>query len=201
MVSGCRILAVKMTVRVMLLVWAIMLVACGGGDVVDRGTRVTTEPTSEASSPSASPSATSSPLPSPAPSPSPNTFSFGDTVESATGNQVTVYRWDTDVNWPIEARPGKVLSQIEAKFCVGPNPPQSYDVGALHLAFSLEMPDHARIASESQGYNGDEFLVQTNLMLGAGECARGLVIFQSPKGKRPDYVVFSSSSVIKRNVP
>jgi len=37
--------------------------------------------------------------------------------------------------------------------------------------------------------------------LGPNECERGLVFFATPRGRRPQYVVFSSSSVIKWRVP
>jgi hypothetical protein len=33
-----------------------------------------------------------------------------------------------------------------------------------------------------------------------GDCARGIVVFSSPTGERPEYVVFSSSSIIKWEV-
>jgi hypothetical protein len=65
--------------------------------------------------------------------------------------------------------------------------------------FSLEMRNGLRIASEGLGYNGDELLVQAD-PIAEGDCARGIVVFSSPTGERPEYVVFSSSSIIKWEV-
>lgn len=176
----------------------------GQTQVLDRGTPLSPASQTPTSSPSPSPTsppASSSPSPSPSPTPASvpadATFVLGDTVGSAAGNEVTAYLWDKNVNWPIDADPGKEFSRAEVGICTGPDLSEPIPVNEFAFNWSLEMPNHTRIASESSGFNSDELLSQFNLQLGPNECARGLVIFQTPAGQKPAFVVFSSSSVIK----
>jgi hypothetical protein len=86
---------------------AALLAGCSKGSTVDTGTTVGTEPT---------PIATASPRADPTETPTPQqTFKMGDVVRTKLGNKVVVYDWNTDVNWPINAKGGDVYSQIEVK--------------------------------------------------------------------------------------
>ncbi len=95
-----------------------------------------------------------------------------------------------------------MLSQIDMKFCAAdPLPPGGrIPVGNLPANMNLQLPDYTLVSGEQTGYNSDELLT-SQASLGPGDCARGLVIFQSPKGKHPALVIFSSSSEIKWRIP
>ncbi len=146
---------------------------------------------SPSSSPSPSPSFSFSP-PSPLPSPSPTTPRLGKTQETYFGSKVTVYSWNTHVQWPISPKPGKEFSQIDAKVCTGKDA-DPHDAVEWADSFSLEMPNGTDISSEHIGFNGDEMMV-SNRTVRPGQCIRGLVIFENPKAK-PRYVLFDATGI------
>jgi hypothetical protein len=151
------------------------------------------------------PSLPSVPSPTPSPftaTPASGVLAMGQTGTTALGNRVTVYSWDTNVHWPVAPRVGSMLSRVDVKFCAAdPLPPGGrIPVGELPLNLNLQLADATLISGESTGYNSDELLT-SQASLGAGDCARGFVIFQSPKGKHPALVIYSSSSEIMWRVP
>jgi hypothetical protein len=139
-----------------------------------------------------------SPSPSPTTRPEFTTARLGETVPSAVGNRVTVFGWDTKVDWPEEPGPGLQLSRADVQVCRAEGAPPATTSDYAFL-FALEMENGTRFAAEGTGFNGDELLVQDD-PVAEGDCARGVVIFQSTAGERPVFVVFSSSSVIKWEV-
>jgi hypothetical protein len=66
--------------------------------------------------PFAEPSPSPSPKPSPTPSPSPTLLELGEPGITPRDNRVILYRWDRNVNRPIEPSAGKDFSRIVVKF-------------------------------------------------------------------------------------
>lgn len=164
---------------------------CGSSSAPTSSAPVGTTPTtsSPVSPTTPSPAVTTA---SPTPSPTPTAYAMGETAITPRGNELTAYSWQRGVDWPIDPDAGKDFSHIDVEACLknddqGPLPMYDFSQG-----WTLEMPDHASISSENISYNGDELIGQ-NKSIGLGECARGVVVFQVPKGKTPAFVVYSSS--------
>jgi hypothetical protein len=165
------------------LVGSVLVLALAG---CAQGEPVAAPPSPTAESPSLTPAA--SPSPTPTPSPSPQTaFELGETARTPKGNRVTVLSWDTNTGRPIDPDPGKQFSQVEIKFCLSKKE-QPLDASSLMYAFTLSMPNGLRVTTESSGYRGDEIISQS-FELKPGDCTRGFIIYQSPAGKRPKYVM------------
>jgi hypothetical protein len=126
-------------------------------------------------------------------------LAFGQKGITVAGSEVWVYSWDTNVRWPIDPDPGQQFSEIDVRVCSGPGS-QSGPVSTVALDFVLEMKESRQFTSENVSYNSDE-LIGNQTTIGPGDCVRGLVIFQTPKGLKPVRVIFSSSSTLKWDVP
>ncbi|MDP9485369.1 MAG: DUF4352 domain-containing protein [Actinomycetota bacterium] len=116
--------------------------------------------------------------------------SIGESVSLPSGLEVRVLSYTAPVRseedgeflrWKPDA--GKRFAAIDVRGCATGDDRVPFD----GFEFSLTMPDDTRIASTLPTVS-DPALQGTNLL--PGECVRGFVNFQVPKGQRPAYVRF-----------
>jgi hypothetical protein len=104
------------------------------------------------------------------------------------------------VNPPIEPNPGYEFSQIEVEFCylgeVRVSGGGSLEGADIAFAFELQMADHTRIAPDNLAYRGDE--LQQIGVVPQGDCARGWIVYQTPQGERPAFVLFAAKPHVLR---
>ncbi len=117
-------------------------------------------------------------------------LAVGETATLATGDTVTVYSYTPSVPPPSQSsqpKSGSEFSVIDAEACAGDTAttinPQS---------FALQMPDNSRL-DPTFGSAVEPPLNVTNL--GAGDCVRGYVTFETPQGQTPSFVLFEQTNV------
>ena len=92
---------------------------------------------------------------------------------------------------------GFEFSGIEVKGCAGPNSENSLmQIGPG--AFTLRMPDGTSISPEDGAGVRKPALQSMNPL--AGECGRGFVTFQTPRGERPDLVLYDEELALKKTI-
>jgi hypothetical protein len=117
-----------------------------------------------------------------------NRVSRGETVTLPSGLAVTAHSYSPSVqsdNEFLQPEAGKKFVAIDVEGCAGSG--LGDGEGSLNpFDFSLQMPDNTRIGPTMPVV--DPALHHADLL--PGECVRGLVSFQVPKGQRPSYVRF-----------
>ena len=158
---------------------AVMLAACGPGPASagseDEKVRVTSSP---ASNPQ---------------------LILGDEATTAdNGTTLTVRSYESP--WTVEdASPerGFEFSGVEVGGCAGPNSENSLmQIGPG--AFTLRMPDGTTVLPEDGSGVKKPALQSMNPL--AGECGRGFVTFQTPRGERPDLVLYDEELALKKTI-
>ncbi len=122
-----------------------------------------------------------------------NMVNRGESVAFPSGFEVTLHSYSSPVQadndneffrWKPDA--GKQFAIIDVEGCAGSSlgdERRSLDM----MDFSLTMPNNTRVGPTYPSVV-EPALSGTNLL--PGECVRGLVTFQVPKGQRPSYVRF-----------
>ena len=126
-------------------------------------------------------------------------FELGRTAQTMRGNRVTAFSWTPDVKWPVEPSNGKGLSQIDVKWC-GATGEQAVSIDTIVGLWSLEMPDGTRISADRRGFRSDDLATQFGVDVIPGDCARGKIVFQTPKGETPEFILFSGVQTVKWRV-
>ena len=115
-------------------------------------------------------------------------------VTNESGNKLTVYSYESPITLRgREPDPGFEFSAIDAEACNGPSEGRDLmQVGPN--AFVLRLPDGTRVKPEVFA-DADAEVKQPALqnMEVRGACDRGFVTFQTPRGERPDLVIFEES--------
>lgn len=127
---------------------------------------------------------------------------LGDTATTASnGTTLAVLSYESPTTVK-GARPdrGYEFSRIEVKGCAGPDSENSLmQIGPG--AFALRLPDGTRSLPEGLG---DEAKVKKPALQSMnplpGECDRGFVTFQAPKGERPELVLYDEQFVLKSTI-
>lgn len=163
-------------VLVMLLVLASISAACGSGAV-------------GSGDPDASAETTHMPTTSTAENAG---LTVGDqAVTNESGNKLTVYSYESPVSLQgAEPDPGFEFSAIDVEACNGPSAGRDLmQVGPN--AFVLQLSDGTRVKPEVFS-DADAKVKKPALqsMEVRGACDRGFVTFQTPRGERPDLVIF-----------
>lgn len=117
----------------------------------------------------------------------------GDTATTTEdGNTLTVFSYESPLSpeGSAEPRPGFEFSAIEAEGCAS----SSSGRDLMHVgstAFVLRMPDGDRVmpTTDAREVGVKEPVLETMDPV-PGQCARGFVVFQTPRGERPESVVF-----------
>lgn len=115
-------------------------------------------------------------------------------VTNESGNKLAVYSYESPVTLQgSEPDPGFEFSVIDVESCNGPAAGRDLmQVGPN--AFVLRLPDGTRVKPEVFA-DGDAKVKEPALrnMEVRGACDRGFVTFQTPRGERPDLVIFEES--------
>ena len=115
-------------------------------------------------------------------------------VTNESGNKLSVYSYESPITLEgSEPDPGFEFSAIDAEACNGPSEGRDLmQVGPN--AFVLRLPDGTRVKPEVFA-DKDATVKQPALqsMEVRGACDRGFVTFQTPRGERPDLVIFEES--------
>ncbi len=117
----------------------------------------------------------------------------GDTATTTEdGNTLTVFSYESPLPSTNSPGPGpdSEFSAIEVEGCAS----SSSGRDLMHVgspAFVLQMPDGDRIlpVKEAQETGVKEAVLETMDPV-PGQCERGFVVFQTPRGERPEFVVF-----------
>lgn len=115
----------------------------------------------------------------------------GEGIAFPSGFEVTVHSYSSPVKaegneyWRWKPDEGKRFAVVDVEGCAGNN--LGDEERYLNpFDFSLQMPDNTRIVPTMSVV--DPALGHTDLL--PGDCVRGLVTFQVPKGQRPSHVRF-----------
>lgn len=120
-------------------------------------------------------------------------LALGDAfTTSRAGNTLTVLSYESPLPPAESSRPdpGREFSAVEVEGCASRSS-DDYRMLVGPAAFSLRMPDGARVQPET-GMNAarvTEGALET-MEPALGGCERGLVVFQTPEGERPEIVLF-----------
>ena len=127
---------------------------------------------------------------------------LGDTATTAdNGTTLAVLSYESPVTVKdTEPDRGFEFSGIEVKGCAGPDSENSL----MHIgpdAFVLRLPDGDRLQPEEFGGKAkvkEPALESMNPL--PGECGRGFVTFQTPKGERPELVLYEEQFVLEDTI-
>ncbi len=128
----------------------------------------------------------------------------GDTATTTEdGNTLTVFSYESPLPPTNSSEPGpdSEFSAIEVEGCAS----SSSGRDLMHVgspAFVLQMPDGDRIlpVKEAQETEVKEAVLETMDPV-PGQCERGFVVFQTPRGERPEFVVFEEQFKAEREAP
>lgn len=113
----------------------------------------------------------------------------GDTITAESGATVTLHAYESPMPPPdfAEPDPGHYFVAIDATWCASPESehPQHFSTNW----FTLQMPDYTHVRRST--LQAKEPRLDDAPPVLRGECARGWVMFQLPKGAEPKLVVFS----------
>jgi hypothetical protein len=116
---------------------------------------------------------------------------IGENGTTRDGNTIRVLSYQQPVAGTVlEAGAGQEFAAVEAEVCAGRRsvPRVSPD------SFKVELTDGSR---RGRIYFGPKEPQLADTSLPTGQCARGWISFEVPEGKRPAFVVFQGSSVIR----
>jgi len=170
-----------MTRALVLVALALVLGACGpvgGGDQAETVTVIKTVPADEGSDR--------------AEEEGPE-LALGDTfATSEAGNDMTVLSYESPLPGVESSRPdpGFEFSAVEIEGCASRDP-DNYRMLVGPGSFSLQMPDGVRVQPEAgrDATRVTERALETMEPV-LGGCERGLIVFQTPEGERPELVLF-----------
>lgn len=120
-------------------------------------------------------------------------LTLGDAaITTEDGNTLTVSSYESSLSpaGSSKPRPGFEFSAIEVEGCSSPS--SGRDLMAVgSAAFVLLMPDGARVlpATNAEETGVREPILQTMDPV-PGQCEGGFVVFQTPQGERPEFIVF-----------
>lgn len=120
-------------------------------------------------------------------------LAVGDTaITTEDRNTLTVFSYELPLSpaGASEPKPGFEFSAIEVEGCASPSSGRDLmHVGST--AFVLRMPDGARVmlATDAEETEVKEPVLETMDPV-PGQCDRGFVVFQTPRGERPESVIF-----------
>lgn len=120
----------------------------------------------------------------------------GDKASIESGGSLTVYTFESPAasSEYIEPDPGKEYSAIEVEWCAGLSRGEELERVRSHY-LELQMPDNTR-ASPRGNRIREPYLPDTMLL--PDDCVRGWITFQTPKGVKPAFVMFTGrESVVK----
>ncbi len=127
---------------------------------------------------------------------------LGDTATTASnGTTLTVLSYESPTTVKgAEPDQGYEFSGIEVKGCAGSDSENSLmQIGPG--AFALRLPDRTRLLPEGLG---DEAKVKEPALQSMnplpGECDRGFVTFQTPRGERPELLLYDEEFVLKNTI-
>lgn len=129
-------------------------------------------------------------------------LTVGDTaITTEAGNKLTVHSYESSLSLEgAKPDPGFEFSAIDVEGCASPTSGRDLmHVGPV--AFTLQMPDGTRVMPEvfaNKNAEVKEPALQT-MDAGPGTCDRGFVTYQTPRGERPELVIFEEQFVT--NVP
>ena len=120
-------------------------------------------------------------------------LTLGETfTTSGAGNEMTVLSYESPLPGVESSRPdpGFEFSAIEIEGCASRDP-DNYRMLVGPGSFSLQMPDGARVQPVAGGdaTRVTERALETMEPV-LGGCERGLIVFQTPEGERPELVLF-----------
>jgi hypothetical protein len=124
----------------------------------------------------------------------------GTATTTEDGNTLTVFSYESPLppTNSSESGPNSEFSAIEVEGCAS----SSSGRDLMHVgspAFVLQMPDGDRIlpVKEAQETEVKEAVLETMDPV-PGQCERGFVVFQTPRGERPEFVVFEEQFKAER---
>ena len=128
----------------------------------------------------------------------------GDTATTTEdGNTLTVFSYESPLPPTNSSEPGPdfEFSAIEVEGCAS----SSSGRDLMHVgssAFVLQMPDGDRVlpVKEAQETEVKEAVLETMHPV-PGQCERGFVVFQTPRGERPEFVVFEEQFKAESEAP
>ncbi|MGH9178372.1 MAG: hypothetical protein ACRD0N_07450 [Acidimicrobiales bacterium] len=116
---------------------------------------------------------------------------MGEDGTTRDGNTIRVLTYHQPLDGTVlEAGAGQEFAAVEAEICAGRRsaPRVSPD------SFKVELADGTR---RGRSYFGPKEPELDDTSLPSGQCVRGWISFEVPEGKRPAFVVFQGSSVIR----
>ncbi len=125
----------------------------------------------------------------------------GDTLTVESGISLTVLSYESPIPPPsfVQPDPDHDFSAVEVEWCAEPNY-NGYINRASTSYFTLQMPDNTHLRGSA--LQAREPRLSDTPLVALGDCVRGWVTFQTPKGEVPKFVVFSGiESVVKWSIP
>lgn len=148
--------------------------------------------TEAATTPPAVPLETPTPSPTPTPAGPAKVGATQDSENPETSARITVLRLRQPLHSTIRAKAGREYVGAEVRTCVTRNASATEDVTVSWGPWSLTMPDET-IAPALSSWSPDEFgvpLYPSGRVVRPGQCVRGWVPFEVPKGSRPRTVTY-----------
>ena len=81
--------------------------------------------------------------------------------------------------------PGTEWASADVKFCVTESLQSTTNLTNIRREFALELEDGTVLVPDGSAADPDERFSDDELMVGAGDCERGPVVFAVPQGVRP----------------
>ena len=116
--------------------------------------------------------------------PGPRQAAMGETIETPRGSQMSVHSF-APASRSAPPPQGTEWASADVKFCVTESLRSTTNLTNIRREFALELEDGTVLAPDGSAADPDERFSDDELMVGAGDCERGPVVFAVPLGVRP----------------
>ena len=149
------------------------LAGCGGSDKTDAQP---SEPTGSTTSSQTTESASADP--------GPRQVAMGETIETPRGSHMSVHSFGS-ASRSAPPPPGTEWTSADVEFCVTESLINETNLTNIRREFELELEDGTVLSPDGSAADPDERFSDDELMVGAGDCERGPVVFAVPRGVAP----------------
>jgi hypothetical protein len=140
-----------------------------------------------------------------APPPTPSivqtqTFQVGQSAKTVLGNTVTFLSWSPAPQIGAKPTKGEEFSRIQVKWCAAANLANPISATEIASAWTLQMADSTAISAQTSPYSDQDLMGLVNTAVDPGQCLKGYVVFETPKGQTPQYAIFSGAQTLRWTV-
>ena len=127
------------------------------------------------------------------PSESPRQVAMGKTIKTPRGSLMAVHSI-TPAHRTAAPPDGTEWTSVDVKFCMTKDLVSRINFTNVRREFALELEDGTLVHPDGSSAEANERFSDDDLMVGAGDCERGPVVFAVPRGVRPTTFVLVTPS-------